>query len=322
MIRFERPEDFRVDEVPLYAPAGEGGHTFVRLEKRGRTTEEVARELARAAGVRPGDVGYAGRKDRMSVSTQWFSVPGLSPERVTALELRNVRVIEAAAHPHKLRTGHLKANRFTLIVRDLAPEALAAAPARLARLVEKGMPNRFGGQRFGRDGDNADAGRRLLEGVLRVRDRRRARFLVSALQAEVFNAVLAERGPDLVTLEAGDVAVIHASGGPFVVDDPCVEQPRADAFEISATGPIFGTKVLEPQAAVADRERRIRTAHGVADEIEPPRGIRLRGSRRPLRVRPEAAEVEARDTSLHLRFTLPPGCYASVFVEEVLASGG
>ena len=42
------PEDFRVDEIPLYPPAGEGEHTFVLVEKRERTTEEVARELARA----------------------------------------------------------------------------------------------------------------------------------------------------------------------------------------------------------------------------------------------------------------------------------
>ena len=48
MVRlFESPEDFRVDEEPLYAPVGEGGHTFVRIEKRDRTTEEVARWLAR-----------------------------------------------------------------------------------------------------------------------------------------------------------------------------------------------------------------------------------------------------------------------------------
>jgi tRNA pseudouridine13 synthase len=70
------PEDFRVDEIPLYRPAGEGEHTFVLVEKRERTTEEVARELAQAAGVRPRDVGYAGRKDRVAVATQWFSVPG------------------------------------------------------------------------------------------------------------------------------------------------------------------------------------------------------------------------------------------------------
>jgi len=322
LIRFERPEDFRVEEVALYPPSGEGAHTFVLVEKRLRTTDEVARDLARAAGVKPKDIGYAGRKDRMSISSQWFSVPGLEPAAAAALELREATVLEAAAHPHKLRTGHLAANRFTLVARDAGEEALAAAPRRLARMVEAGMPNRFGGQRFGRDGDNAEQGRLLLSGEARPRDRRQARFLVSALQAEVFNAVLEERLPDLVTLEAGDVAMVHASGGSFRVEDPVAEAPRAAAFEISATGPIFGTKVLAPEGAVAERERRIAAAHGVPEELKPPRGIRLRGARRPLRVRPEQAEAHVAEGLLHLSFTLPPGCYATVLVDELLRLDG
>jgi tRNA pseudouridine13 synthase len=111
------PEDFRVDEIPLYAASGEGGHTFVRVEKRLRNTEELARELARAAGARPADVGYAGRKDRVAVTTQWFSVPGLAPEAALALELHGARVIEAHRHPHKLRTGQLRGNRFEIVAR-------------------------------------------------------------------------------------------------------------------------------------------------------------------------------------------------------------
>lgn len=319
MIRFERPEDFRVEEVALYPPAGEGSHTFVRVEKRNRTTEEVARELARVAGARPRDVGYAGRKDKLAVATQWFSVPGLAPELARVLTLREARVLEAVAHPHKLRTGQLRANRFELVVRGVAPEGVERAPERLARLVERGLPNRFGPQRFGVDGGNVEAGRRLLAGAAPVRDRRRARFLISALQAAAFNAVLAERECPAI-LEAGDVAVVHTSGGLFLVEDVAAEAPRAAAFEISPTGPIFGTRVLQPAGEPAERERRVLAAFGVdADALRPPRGIRLRGSRRPLRVRPEEAAAEsAGPGALRLRFTLPPGSYATVLVEELL----
>ena len=91
--RCEEPEDFQVEELPLYAPAGEGGHTFVRIEKRLRTTEEVARDLARAAGVRSAEVGYAGRKDRMAIATQWLSVPGLDPSRALAIGKNNTKII-------------------------------------------------------------------------------------------------------------------------------------------------------------------------------------------------------------------------------------
>jgi tRNA pseudouridine13 synthase len=323
VLRLDSPEDFQVDEIPLYRPTGEGEHTFVRVEKRNRTTEEVARDLARAAGVLPREVGYAGRKDRVAVATQWFSVPRLAPDAALRLALPGVRVLEASAHAHRLRTGQLRGNRFRVVVRDLGTKASRTAERRLQRLVRVGLPNRFGGQRFGREGRNAELGRRLLAGELRLRDRRRARFLLSALQAEVFNAVLAEREPHLQRLECGDVAVIHASGALFRVEDPLAEAPRAAVFEISATGPIFGTRVLSPEGEVAARERAVLESHGVpAAKLQAPRGIRMRGARRALRVRPEETRVESIAGALRLGFTLPPGSYATVLIEELLAQRG
>jgi tRNA pseudouridine13 synthase len=318
-----RPEDFRVDEIPLYPPTGEGDHTFLCVEKRLRTTEEVARALARYAAARARDVGYAGRKDRDAVTTQWFSVPGLDPERARDFALPGVRVIEAARHPHKLRTGQLRGNRFRIAVRDADAEVCAAAAERLEQLLRRGMPNRFGVQRFGRDGANAERAQRLLRGETRAGDRRSARFLLSALQAAVFNAVLAARETPLDELEPGDVAMVHASGGCFVVEDLAREAPRAAAFEISATGPIFGTRVLAPRAAAAERERALFEQFGVSPEtLRVPRGITLRGARRALRVRPGEAALEAIDAGLVLRCSLPPGSYATVLLEELLAPKG
>lgn len=318
-----RPEDFVVDELPLYPPSGEGPHTFVRVEKRGRTTEEAARWLARAAGVRPGDVGYAGRKDRVAVARQWLSVPGLAPREALALEAPGLRVLEAARHPHKLRTGQLRANRFELVVRDLAAGEAAAASARLAELARRGMPNRFGPQRFGRDGDNAARGRALLAdpgGGAPPRARREARFLLSALQAEVFNAVLAARPLPIDVLEEGDVAWIHASGACFVVEDPAAEAPRAARFEISPSGPVFGTRLLLPRGRPGAREREVLARLGIPppERFRAPRGVRLRGARRALRVRPEEASAEpVAPDAVRLRFTLPPGSYATVLVEAL-----
>ena len=38
-------EDFFVEELPLYAPSGAGEHLYLTIEKRGRTTPEVAKEI-------------------------------------------------------------------------------------------------------------------------------------------------------------------------------------------------------------------------------------------------------------------------------------
>ncbi len=317
-MRFTAPEDFRVEEVPLFALSGEGEHTYVQIEKIGRTTEEVARALARAAGVRPRDVGYAGRKDRFAVAIQWLSVPGLAPESATQLSLPGSTVLAAVRHSRKLRTGQLAGNRFDLRLRGIAPQAAAEASAKLADLVARGLPNRFGGQRFGRDGDNAEQGRRVLLGEQRVRDRRHARFLASAYQALVFNAVLAARPEALDRVETGDVAVVHASGGLFLVDDVVAEQPRADRFEISATGPIFGNRYEEPSGAPGQRERAILEEHGVAEALAAARGLRLPGGRRALRIQPAEASLESFPDGLRLRCVLPPGSYATVLVDELL----
>jgi len=318
----ERPEDFVVEEIPLYAPTGEGGHTFVHVEKRLRTTEEVARALARLADVPSRDVGYAGRKDRVAVARQWFSVPALPADRARELDVEGVRVLDVRLHPHKLRTGQLRGNRFAITVRGVDVEGAAAAQRRLAGVVAVGLPNRFGDQRFGRGGANPERGRELLTGRAPSRDRRAARFLVSALQAEVFNEVLRRRPLPLDRVEVGDVAMLHVSGGCFVVEDAARENERAARFEISATGPIFGTRCAMPTGAVAEREARVLADLGIPEPAawRLPRGLRLRGARRPLRVRPEAVSLVHRDDALHLGFELPAGSFASVLVEEIVGA--
>jgi tRNA pseudouridine13 synthase len=313
------PEDFRVEELPLYPLSGVGEHTFVHIEKRLVTSEEVASALARAAGVRARDVGYAGRKDRLAVATQWFSVPGLDPQRRLELGLEGVRVLEAIAHRHKLRTGQLRGNRFEIAVRGIDDETREAARARLDEIGRVGMANSFGSQRFGHAGRNAEMGARLLRGEIHLKDRRKARFAISALQSAVFNDVLDARPTGIGELEFGDVAVLHGSGGQFLVEDVAREQPRAAAFEISPTGPVFGNRVIEPAGEVAVREKVALESRGIClADLRPPRGIRLRGARRALRVRPNNARIREFPGGFWLDFELPPGSYATVLIRAVL----
>jgi tRNA pseudouridine13 synthase len=153
------------------------------------------------------------------------------------------------------------------------------------------------------------------------RDRRAARFLLSALQAAVFNRFLETRPLPLDALERGEVAMLHVSGGSFVVEDEAAEAPRAASFEISATGPIFGSRTLQPRFAAAEREcRALREFDVDLDDLQPPRGIRMRGARRPVRVRLGDVAVEEIDAALVLCFTLPPGSYATVLIEELLGN--
>ncbi|HEY3235093.1 MAG TPA: tRNA pseudouridine(13) synthase TruD, partial [Polyangiaceae bacterium] len=197
------PEDFVVDEIPLYPASGKGEHWFVRVRKRLRTTPDMIEAVARAAGVSARDVGYAGMKDKQAVTTQWISVPaGCHRVEAWALPL-GIEVLETARHDNKLRTGHLLANHFRIRLVGVQDEPLPRARAILHRLTERGLPNYFGAQRFGRDGSNLSlAVEWLLNGGQNKRGKRGrfyAKLYPSVIQAEVFNRYLSarlERGGD------------------------------------------------------------------------------------------------------------------------------
>jgi len=64
-----------VEEILGFAASGAGPHALLSIRKRGANTEWVARELARVAGCKPFEVGFAGLKDRNALTTQAFTVP-------------------------------------------------------------------------------------------------------------------------------------------------------------------------------------------------------------------------------------------------------
>lgn len=148
------PEDFLVTELPLYPPSGDGEHALVLVEKRGLTTPMLQKALARALSVAERDLGCAGLKDRHAVTRQWISIPRTPLEKILALELEGIRILEAHQHKNKLRRGHLRGNAFEITVRDVEPEAFARVEAARASIEEVGYPNVFGPQRFGNRGDN------------------------------------------------------------------------------------------------------------------------------------------------------------------------
>jgi tRNA pseudouridine13 synthase len=156
------PEDFLVEEMPLYTPCGNGEHLYLNVEKRGLTTFDLLQRLSRALGVRERDMGYAGLKDARATTRQAISVAGVRPEQAMALELEGVRILSARYHRNKLRLGHLAGNRFRIRIRDVRAGALDTALDVLHVLKQVGVPNRFGEQRYGSLGNTHLVGGALL----------------------------------------------------------------------------------------------------------------------------------------------------------------
>jgi tRNA pseudouridine13 synthase len=331
------PEDFIVDELPAYAPAGEGAHTFLRIEKRGLTTAEAVARLGRALGVNPHEAGVAGQKDRQALTRQWISLPAVDPERALAAVVDGVRVLAAARHGHKLRTGHLAGNRFELTVRGVVADGEARARAIVERLVRDGLPNYFGQQRFGARGDNAARGKALLAPPSpsssppsprrpRVSGTER-RLLVSAYQSELFNRYLDARIDDglVATALVGDVLKKSDTGGLFTVDAAALAdaQARLDTRALTVTGPMFGHKMMSPPPGSPSRAREdtLLAAEAIDAGAFAVLGKLAEGTRRPLTVPIAVAAVRAvAADALVLAFTLPPGSYATVLLAEVTKS--
>lgn len=328
------PEDFVVEEIPAYELSGEGEHLFLWIEKRDLSGEEMQRRLGRALGLKPHEIGVAGIKDRRAVTRQWLSIPAKLESLVAAAESEEFRVLKSLRHGNKLRTGHLRGNKFSILIRDAraADGHSTSPPLEIARqLVERigrfGFPNYYGEQRFGRDGETSTLGFDLIAGRKSPRDipysRRKflLRLSLSAAQSDLFNRVLAARLADglLTTVLAGDVMEVVESGGKFVVEDAAAEQPRCDAGEIVVTGPMFGPKMKQPTGVPAEREAKVLTEAGLTADQFHGFGDLLSGTRRPLAIRPGDISVAEEPTGLRFEFTLPSGVYATTLLAEVLA---
>jgi tRNA pseudouridine13 synthase len=158
----ERPEDFFVQELPLYEPSGQGEHVYFEIQKVGLTTFDAINRIAKALNVSPRDVGYAGMKDAQAVTRQILSIPGITEEAVMDLKWPNLSVLWADRHGNKLRMGHLRGNRFAIKIREVEPTDVVKLQPIVEILKKRGMPNYFGEQRFGRRGDNHLLGAALI----------------------------------------------------------------------------------------------------------------------------------------------------------------
>jgi len=160
----ETPDDFRVEEIPLYLPCGEGEHLYISVEKRGMTTHQLLRRAAETFSIAERDIGYAGLKDSNATTVQTISIPLIAPDEARRLEGEQVSVLAAIRHRNKLRPGHLAGNRFRVRIAGPRPDSLPRAQAVLSRLQKTGLPNYFGAQRYGALGNSHRIGLAILRG--------------------------------------------------------------------------------------------------------------------------------------------------------------
>ncbi|MGE3806814.1 MAG: tRNA pseudouridine(13) synthase TruD [Gemmataceae bacterium] len=317
------PEDFEVEEIPAYEPAGSGDFLYLWIEKRDMGADYFARQVARRLGIGNDEVGTAGLKDRRAVTRQMVSVPANAEDRLSQLEGDGIRVLRVSRHGNKLRPGHLHGNRFNILVRDVDPESAVRLPALVERLQQVGLPNYYGPQRFGRDGETVRLGFALLRGEpvpgKQARDKFLRKLALSATQSSLFNHYLGQRLKDglLQTVLAGDVMAKWPFGGMFTAEDMPAEQARFAARETVHAGPIFGRKTFPAHAVAAEREAAVLAAADLTPAAFNGFGKLLQGTRRHNLVYVDPISATAEPDGVRVVVTLPAGSYATVLLREL-----
>ncbi|CAI6151921.1 MAG: tRNA pseudouridine synthase D [uncultured Sulfurimonas sp.] len=295
-------------------------------------------QIARYLGIKNREIGYAGLKDKHAMTKQYISLHKKYEEAMEGFNFEGIKIISKTYHNNKIRIGHLKGNRFYIKIKKVNPTSAIKIDEALKNIKNNGMPNYFGYQRFGNDGDNHILGEKLAKGEARERNPRVKKLLINAYQSYLFNNWLSKRlelnslvssfePKDLVgqldipleelekmkaqahafKLMSGDLMEHYPKGKLFEFEATENDFSRFNERDISVTGLLCGTKV--------------RVAEGLAGEIEKEFDdeISADGARRFAWIYP--TDIEGRfnpiEAQYELNFTLPKGSYATVLLEEI-----
>ena len=309
--------DFVVKEQLGYDMSGDGEFVVVKVRKTDCNTLFVGEQLAKFAGISARNMSYAGLKDRKAVTEQWFSLqmPGQPTPDFSQFSLEGVEILEVTRHQRKIRIGSLQGNHFEILLRNT--EETDELKVRLDFLAKNGFPNYFTEQRFGRDGNNLTQALRWANGEIKVKDRNKRSFYLSAARSEIFNLIVAKRielGLAQQVLN-GDVLQLNGSHSWFVADeseDLTQLQQRLIQQDILLTAPLIG----EEDKSAVDFENEIFAQHQALFDLM--RQERMKAARRPILMQPQQFQWQFEPNGLRLKFYLPAGSYATALARELV----
>lgn len=344
----KEPEDFVVEEVSSNQLSGTGEHLWCWVEKRQQNTDWVAGQLAKWAQTSKKNIGFAGQKDRHSVSRQWFSIhlPGKPDPDLNELDVEGVIILSQARHNRKLQRGDLVGNQFLISLKNIQAKATNANNAeikelqftlekRLQTIQQQGFPNYFGSQRFGWQGNNLQEAQKLFaipaDKAAQKRNKRNRNqsqrnkqgLYVSAVRSWMFNELLSLRIQENTWNQSihGDLILLDDKPQAITNDEMLSDN------KFNALGTLFGDAALCTEGHAKALEERIQNQHpiwmkGLQDR-------RVQPAYRSFAIIPQnfswqwleksASQGDAGVQflpSLQLSFQLPAGCFATALLRE------
>lgn len=330
--------DFVVEEIPLYEFSGEGEHLVLFVRKKGLSTLELVSILAKYLNIKNKDIGYAGLKDKHAMTKQYISLHKKYEEALESFSHESIKILSKTYHNNKIRIGHLKGNRFFIRLKKVNPTAAQKISEAIKNIEKFGMPNFFGYQRFGNDGDNHIIGEKIAKGEKKERNPKIKKLLISAYQSHLFNLWLSKRLEinmlvqnfkvnelePLLNLPRDEIERLKKQTHPFklLLGDLMEHYPHGRLFEYDLTDEDdtrFNNRDISVTGLLCGKKTK--TASGFARTIEKDfdEEILADGARRYAWVYPE--DIEGRfkevEAQYELNFTLPKGSYATVLIEEI-----
>jgi len=311
-------QDFIVHEELSFPLVGSGDHIYLYIEKTGCNTDWVAKQLAKIAGLKSVDIGYAGLKDRHAVTRQWFSLhlPG-KPEPDWFQLSEGIVILENTRHQKKLKTGAIKQNCFIITLRNVTADDQAIIE-RLQKIKQQGFPNYFGSQRFGFEQGNVNKLLDMVENRKRLKPQKRGIFISSG-RSYLFNQILKQRILDNTWNRAveGDVMNLDGSRGVFVPESyDTVIDSRIQQMDIHPATVLWGRGRSQTRGPAQQLEQQC-----IENNIRVAQALENAGAAmayRAMRVRADDLEWHFDDTVLQLKFSLPSGAYATSLIHELI----
>lgn len=330
--------DFVVDEIPLYPFSGEGEHLVLHIRKKNLSTWQMIDIFSNHLGIKSRDIGYAGLKDKNAQTKQYISLPKKCEPMLENFDHEGIKILDRHYHNNKIRTGHLKGNRFFIRLKKVNPTAAYKIHEALKTIKKNGIPNYFGFQRFGTDGENYLKGKAILEGTFKEKNKKLHQFYINAYQSYLFNGWLSRRVQlshliesftpqelaSSLALTTTELALMKKQKHPFklIRGDVLMHYPygkifhyeneeeiaRFDAHDISVTGLLSGKRATRAVGAAYTIEQEFDT---ITKDID--------GARRYGWIYPQEIEgiYKENEAWFELHFTLPKGSYATVLIEEI-----
>ena len=324
--------DFTVEEIPLYAFTGEGEHLVLQVRKKDMTTWEMLDAISNHVGIRRRDMGYAGLKDKHAMTIQYVSVMATHKEKIKAFKHEKIKILSMTRHNNKIRVGHLKGNRFKIRLKKVLGVQKNKLDSVLKWIKNNGVPNYFGNQRFGNSGDNWIEGQKLIDGTLKIRDKKKKEFLMGAYQSYLFNKWLSKRmelnlllekfteseAEQVMGLPKGSLKGTKAQPNFFklVEGDTMMHYPYGRVFnveDLNAEAERFLSKDIAPAGLLAGKKTKLSTATAGILEAPYAKEIPLNGTRRYAWIQVTEISKNYVEEKAHyeLSFVLPKGSYAT-----------